>query len=86
LAQVEDAEDTVALTSSVKETEKLIEEDEGKEDVEFEKLPGIVKRSVLLVESNLINEAEQARLRSANDDDSEDWDALENAEWESEAE
>jgi helicase SWR1 len=87
LAQVEDAEDTIALSSSAKETEKLIEDDEGKEDCEFEKLPGIVKRSVLIVESNLINEAEAARLATnGGGDDSDDWDAIENAEWESEAE
>jgi len=89
LAQVEDREDAVAMVSSIKERETLIEEDEGEgkleDDKQFEKLPGIVKRSVGIVETRLIEEAEELRLANgAAGEDESDWDELENAEWESE--
>ena len=79
LAQVEDTEDAIALKSAMKESDIMVEQ--TAEETEFEKLPPIVKRSVKIIETRLIQEAEQARL--VGDDDS-DWEAIENAEWESE--
>jgi superfamily II DNA/RNA helicase len=79
ISQVEDPEDVSAL--------KVAEEESGdttNEDKEFNALLGIVKKSVLFVEARLDAEKEEQNRLAQKHDDESDWEALENAEWESE--